>query len=541
MSNYSDGDNQFQSTQDQEVAGAEVKNLASRWTELIGIKSFLQRRCEDYAMWTLPYIFPRLYVKEIELQGALDATGAKAVNNLANKLVRTLFGQPFFRLMVKDDFVSAIEKAAQNGDQDANNVLTEIDVALAKAEKAGMGKLENTGHMTQAIMAAKGLIITGNSLLYYPPKGKVQCYSLRDYAVVRDLSGNVIELMMVDKKCLYTFHKDVKDKLKLTKDTKYSDSNAEITIYTQVKLEDDGKFHLYQSADAVDLEAEGTWPREDLPWIPLTWNLIRGEDYGRGLVEDYAGAFHALYILAQAEVDLVGIAADIKFLVDPGATCDIKEINDSESGTYHSGKETDIHVIQINKIQDMQVVEGMVTRLQNSIGAAFLLQSSTTRQAERVTAEEIRSNANELEIAHAGIYSRFADDWQYPVAVLVLKGVNIDLGKGENKVIQPVIITGLDSLSKSGELDDLHGLIGDLVMLKEIPEPILAAIDFTKFIAFCAVRRGVDYEKFVKSAAQMQSEAQQQQQAQQQQAGVEASQEFAKSAGKAAIQNPQQQ
>lgn len=516
-----------------------VSDLPSRMTELVGKKGNLMRRCEDYAMWTLPYVFPRIYVKESELQGALDSIGARAVNNLSNKLIQTLFGEQFFRLMVNSSITDKLADSAKAGDPDAGNLLSIMDTALAKAEKKAIQKLENTGHRTQAIMAAKSLIITGNGLLYYPPTGKVQSYSLRDYAVVRDLSGNVVEILMVDKKSLYTFNKEIKAKLKASKNKQYEDDKCDVTIYTQVKLEEDGKFHVYQSADEIDLEAEGSWPLEDLPWIPLTWNLIRGEDYGRGLVEDYAGAFHALYVLAQAEVDLVGIAADIKFLVDPGSTCDVKEINDSDSGTYHSGKKDDITVMQINKLSDMQIIEGMVQRLEQQIGAAFLLQSATTRNAERVTAEEIRENAKELDIANGGIYSRFADEWQYRVAVLLLKGVDIDLGQGRMKTIQPIIITGLDGLSRNGELDNLHGLIGDLVLLKELPDQLLQALDMQKFVAFCAVRRGVDYEKFLKSPQQMQAEAQAQQQQQQQEAAQGAMQQMAAGAGKAAVQQPQ--
>lgn len=516
-----------------------AKQLSSRWTELEGKKTSLVNRCYDYAMWTLPYIFPRMESKDQELQGPLDSIGARAVNHLSNKLVLTLFqpSQPFFRLTVQDDVAEELAAKAEQGDEQADELMTMLDKALAKTERAAMKELDFTHYRTEATMAAKHLIITGNALIYHPEdkKGKTQVYGVKDYAVVRDLSGTVVEIITRDKKALYTFSKEVRELLKASGKKDYENENCDITIYTKICLEDDGKYHLYQAADDYDLKAEGVWPAEDLPWITLTWNLIRGEDYGRGLVEDYAGAFHALYVLAQSEVDVVAIAADIKFLVDPASTIDVEALNNSESGSYHSGKEGDITCNQLNKAVDMQMVESMVQRLEQQIGAAFLLQSALTRDAERVTAEEIRENANELDIAHGGVYSRFAEEWQYRTAILMLKRIKIDLGNGLNKTIEPTVITGLDSLSRAGDLDNLRMFVADLGLLQAVPDDIRAVIDPFKFIQYIGIRRAVDYEKFLKSPAKVAQEQQAAQDLQNQQVQGQAAANFASAAGKEAI------
>ena len=518
----------------------EDKKLSSRWTQLEGKKTNLVNRCYDYAMWTLPYIFARTEVKDSELQGPLDSIGARAVNHLSNKLIMTLFqpSQPFFRLTVNDDVTDEINDKAKQGDQNADALITMLDKALAKAEKAAMRELDFNHYRTEATTAAKNLIITGNALIYHPEDGKskTQVYSVKDYCVCRDLSGNLVELMTRDKKALFTFDEKVQDILRKANKGKYKD-DADVTIYTSVKLNKNGKYELEQYADDYKLDSSGEWPMEDLPWIPLTWNLIRGEDYGRGLVEDYAGAFHALFVLAQSEVDVVAIAADIKFLVNPTSTIDVEALNNSESGSYHSGAEGDVTTTQVNKAVDMQMVEGMVQRLEQQIAAAFLLQSALTRDAERVTAEEIRQNANELDIAHGGVYSRFAEEWQYRTAVLMLKRIKVDLGSG--KQIDPVIITGLDSLSRAGDLDNLRLLISDLSLLEAVPEEIRAGIDPTKFIAYCAIRRGVAYDSFTKSPAQMAQEQQEAMAMQQQMQQGEAATKFAGEAAKASLNDNQ--
>lgn len=510
--------------------GHKEKKLSDRWATLNGKKGDILRRCEDYSLWTLPYIFPATGSKHTELQGAVGSVGARAVNHLSNKIVMTLFqpAQPFFRLMVASDITAELTEAAKGGDNDAKEVLENLDKILANAEKDAMRELDYNKYRTEATNIAKNLIITGNALIYHPEDGsRVQSYNLRDYCVVRDLSGIVIEIVTRDTKDLYTFAPEVQKVLKDAKGSKkkYDKDNCQVTLYTQLKLEDDGKFHLRQAADDIDLDSQAAWPKEDMPWIPLTWNLVRGEDYGRGLVEDYAGTFHALFVLNNALVDAVGIASDIKFLVNPASVLDVKALNEAESGTYHSGKEGDITTVQLDKQIDLAIVESAVERFTREIAQAFLLNSATTRDAERVTAEEIRLVANELELSHGGIYSRFAEEWQFPTARLMLRRVDINIGKG--RTVYPQIITGLDSLSRAGDLDNLRLWISDLTMLDAVPEDIRAVIDPFRFAEFSGIRRGVDYAKILKTPEQVQGEAQQAKQDQAEQIQAEAAPKIA--------------
>ena len=60
---------------------------------------------------------------------------------------------------------------------------------------------------------------------------------------------------------------------------------------------------------------------------------------------------------------------------------------------------------------------------------AFMLSTATTRQAERVTAEEkSRCRLQELETSHGGIYSKLADEWQTPLAHIILNMEGISPG-----------------------------------------------------------------------------------------------------------------
>src|SRR5690606_39758807 len=54
------------------------------------------------------------------------------------------------------------------------------------------------------------------------------------------------------------------------------------TTLFRSRLMDNGKYKARQQAECVDLTTGNIeWPKRILPYIPLTWNLVRGEDYGR--------------------------------------------------------------------------------------------------------------------------------------------------------------------------------------------------------------------------------------------------------------------
>lgn len=488
--------------------------LDQRWTALDLRKGDMHTRNEKYARWTLPYLYPAEHTSAQELDTDKDSIGARAVNHLSNRVVDIMFpaSRPFLRL--------ELDEAVQDELKAAGVPLEEVDKTLIKAEKRTVRDLDSMGHRNIATLAVKYGIVTGNGLMYYPEgKGhKAQVYNTRDYCVVRDVSGLIIEIMTRDCKVYETLSADVQAKLTASDKHKKYKNDSKVNLYTSVVLDEKTKkFKVRQAADKVELNmADNQYTREDLPWIPLTWNLVRGEDYGRGMVEDYRGAFGAISVLSQALLEGVVAAAELKFLVSPSSAIDIKHLNASANGTYHTGRDGDIVTVKSDKHLDMQAVSQTIEGYSRQISQAFLLNSGTTRDAERVTAEEIRADARELETSFGGIYSRFTEDWQKPVAVLLLKRQDIKLG---TDTIYPTIVTGLDTLSRLGDLDNYRLFMQDLSLVAALPEHLQAVLDIQGLMIFVGNNRGLDYSKFVKSrevvAAEQEAAAKQQQQLQQ--------------------------
>jgi hypothetical protein len=470
-------------------------------------------RCEVYAGWTIPSVFPVAEINDsTEQQGDYQSVGAQAVTNLSNKIMMALFqpSKPFFRINLSNE-----ERNKVMGESGLTSA--QVDAALAEAEREAMRELEAINARVVMNDVMQQLIITGNTVLYMPDDGdrKLQSYSLRDFAIKRDLRGNMIKLIIREVKQVLA----LPDELAATARAHGYNDKDEVSIYTGVCRYDDEKYVVWQELESVAYAHTnvGKYTKDTLPWLPLTWNLVRNNDYGSGLVETYAGDFHTLSTLAETILDFTTVVTDVKFLVNPAGMTDPKVLNQAKSGSYVHGLETDIFVLTANVTDATNFLTNQFESVSRRIGAGFLLNTLVTRQAERVTAEEIKMQAHELESSLGGVYSRLASELQIPLAKRLLKKLNKAFAN-----VKPVIVTGLESLSRNSELDNLRAFFQDLISLADVPQQVSARIDYNNLIATLGAGHGVAFEKFLKDEKTAQADMAKAAQAQAQAAGMEA-------------------
>ncbi len=476
--------------------------LAALFTKLHAEKGSLLDKCERYAGWTLPHLFPSNTGSpdQEEYQGDYQSIGARGTNHLANKLTLALFAptRPFFRIDPDDAFV---KEAEQRGYDESS-----LRSAFSKAERKAMKKMMHKGLRVAAPYAEKLLIVTGNALLYKPvvDDAKIQIYNLRDYCVVRDLSANLLDLVTQDRKVLSTLPIEMA-RLVREEDPELCD-DSDVILYTRVRFHE-GKFHVFQAVNDIPYQAGyATYAKNACPWIPMVWNLPRGANYGTGLIEEFSGDFHAMSTLTEAMVLGASIAADIKFLVDPTGSTDYRQLNEAASGAYVPGRPDEIQTLTVDKSQDWSTVLQILQSYERRLGQAFLLNSAVTRDAERVTAEEIRAQATELETSLGGVYSRQAEDLQQPLAYLFLEEVDFSLGDGTK--LQPLVLTGLDALSRGSEAEQLLLVLNDLALIAQLPEQVTGRLELNPVITTLFTARGLDKDSYVKPEDQYQQEQQ---------------------------------
>ena len=108
------------------------------------------------------------------------------------------------------------------------------------------------------------------------------------------------------------------------------------------------------------------------------------------------------------------------FLVRPNANTE-NRIAEAENGAVITGQPDDVRVLQTEKRADMQVSLQAITRIEERLSFDFLLNSAIQRKAERVTAEEIRYMAQELETALGGVYSILSQEMQLPIVNILMQ------------------------------------------------------------------------------------------------------------------------
>ena len=149
-----------------------------------------------------------------------------------------------------------------------------------------------------------------------------------------------------------------------------------------------------------------------------------------------------------------------------------------------------------------------------------MLRESVQRDAERVTAEEIRYMATELDEAQGGIYSILAQEWQLPLVHLVTKDMTTKklLPQLPKELVTPVITTGLDALGRSNDLVKLDNMVERVFTL----DPQLADkyINMGEYLRRRGSALKVETDGLLKSEEQVMAQQQAEQQAQMMQQGL---------------------
>lgn len=494
-----------------------MKNKADAvWSELANKRRTFMGRLEKYAGWTLPRLLTPGGFDPLteDLRHDWQAVGAQSVNHVVNKMVLSLFApsRPFMRLEADPQW-----KAAQlaQGLEEAM-----IDDALATAEQRAVKELDRRGDVRSKLyVTLSNLVALGNALVYLPPKNDedVRCFSIRTFAVRRTGSGKVKTLVTKEEFLFDELEVKVQDTLLALK--KHYKPDTKVAFYRLIQRNRIGGYEMTQwvDGDVLPKEYNGAWSEDDMPYRVLTWNLKDGSDYGTGLVEDYAGDFAALSALSEAQIKGAILASEFRWLVNPSGMTKPEDLEDSENGAAIPGLKDDISLVTTSKGNDIAQVQSVAADYIQRIGRGFLLGSTVTRQAERVTAEEIRMQATELETSFGGTYSRVAVDMQLPVARWLLKSIDLSL---KNTKLELSIITGLDALSRSGDLDNLRAAIADLSGLQALGQ-VAGQLNINALVSTIFAGHGLSASKYVKSPQQAQAD-QQAQQAQERQAEIDA-------------------
>ena len=443
------------------------KTLASEYKNMEQDREPYLTKAKEAARYTIPSLLKDKHngsqVQTYEQPN--QSIGADGVNNLAAKVTLAMLppNQPFFKFHID---AADLKKIATEAGQNPDTFETEVNRGLAMTEQLLVDFNEKNGDRICLGEAMKHLYIAGNVFLVHVPKIGLKYYPLNRFVVRRDYCGNVLKAITTETIGFYALPKEIQgavlEQLKIKEKTEEVKKleEKELTLYTCYRRRDK-HWITYQEVEGIEIpRSEGKYPEEACPFMALRYTRIDGESYGRGLIEEYIGDISYLDVLSKSIKEASLAAAKCIALVNPQGQTNIKQLAKTKNGGFCAGKADDVTMLQANKYYDLKTAKEEKDGLERRLNRIFIMKAAIQRDAERVTAEEIREMARDLEEALGNHYSIMSKEFQ--LAYIRIGFFHLRKEKKNqlpdlirDKSVKLTVTTGLEALGRGSDLNKL--------------------------------------------------------------------------------------
>ena len=484
----------------------------SRYDYLSSDRSQFLTEAEDAGKLTLPYLIRGHEETSHGMKQVYtpwQSVGAKGVVALASKLSLSLVPPQtsFFKLQLDE---------SQLGEQFPPEVKSELDLSFAKIERTILEAIAASDDRVVIHQALQHLVVAGNALIFMD-KESLKLFPLNRYVIERDGNGNVIEIVTkesINKKLIekYLPDEEYEEEDVLMPDESVVDSaksgREECEVYTHV-VRDNNRFIWHQ--EVFDKVLEGSYgkaPIDANPWLPLRFNTVDGEAYGRGRVGQFIGDLKSLEALSQALVEGSAAAAKVVFTVSPSSTTTPQTLASAGNGAIVQGRPDDIGVVQVGKTADFQTAYQLMATLEKRLNEAFLILS--VRDSERTTAQEVQMTQLELEQQLGGLFGLLTVEFLVPY---LNRKLNVFQKTGEipkipKGMVKPTIVAGINSIGRSQDVQALTSFLQTIAQTMG-PQAIEQYINPEEVVKRLAAAQGIDVLNLVRSLQEIQQEKQQ--------------------------------
>ena len=413
------------------------------YSEIESDRNQYENRAKKIAELTLPYV-----IREDSDSGTtamVDSTsqsyGGRLVNTLKAKMGMALLppSTSSFKYVPKPEELAALTEGSQDNKAKVYELLS-ANIATVNAE------IELQQIRTSLFEIITQLLIVGSVLVEKKPKKGVSIHPLQSFVVTLNEQGMPVQMCFVESL------------KRLPEGIEVAEEQDEYKLYTMATLStEDESWIVKQEINQEIVGDEQTYKDYDaLPFRYLGWTWLVGDQFHRPYAEDYYQDLNQLDKLARLLTDGAIISAKmLLFVNERGGRTRKDDVADSKNGDVVDGVADDVTALQVQKNFDFQMPMEREQNLKKELASAFLMNESVTRDAERVTAQEIQFMAKELESSSlSGIYSKLSLLW----SKWIVKQVMVELGI-KFEVIEVEILTGLDALGRSQEAQSLDALV----------------------------------------------------------------------------------
>lgn len=423
-----------------------------RYTALAVARLPFLTRAREAAALTIPGLIPpEGHNGSSTLPQPNQGLGARLVVHLASYFTTALLppGRKLFRLDVSPEVL------LKNGQVTAP---PDTEQKLALAEKIPHGEIAKRGWQAPTNLSLQHLIVGGSVLEQMLPNNSLVVHPLDRHVVVRDPSGELIEFIVEQKLDAASLPESLKGIV--PQQDNATPGQKVLTLYTWGVF-DGAVWKVHQELEEERVPgSDGTYRAGNLPFFALRWSIVAGESYGRSKVEEHIADLITYDGLSKSMRDGGAMASRNITMIRPNATAGLnlrRKLAAANNGEYVVGNPEDVQMLQFNNVNGLQVVQVELETLRRELGAAFMLTSSITRNAERVTAEEIRRVGQELDSVQGGAFSMLSGTMLRARVdrLLIQMRAAGQMPSWPDGMIDPTILTGLEAMGREAETSNV--------------------------------------------------------------------------------------
>ncbi len=476
------------------------ERIEDRWNDLDGGRNSHLMRARTNAALTIPKALPpEGLTSEMELPNPYSSLAGRGVTQMASKILSALIplnDQPFFQFQVKD----GVEPDAET-------------YSLLEAMSYQVYDRIRQGNLRDAVyQCLQSLIITGDALLYMYNDFTFGVYRVDNYVVVRDFDGTLREAI-----CIHVQPIDPNDPQddylangNVSADS-YRDLNQFIEYHRYVRNDEKDGYDFAKFGTDGKVKDEGFY--KNCPLLALRWNEVCGEHYGRSHVEDNFGDIQTLEAYTTSMIESTAAASTFFMGIDPTGVTELTDLAASQNGDWVAARQQDVYCVSPASTLKPQIdsIMNAIQFMTGQVAKAFLMEAGGVRQAERVTATEIRMMGQELETVLGGAFSAIARNLFGPI---VRRAVQLMIEKEEldprlaaefsdEGMLSLDIVTGLQALSRDQDLNKLMQL-GEVV--RNLPPQAVETFNWSAYTQSIIASMGFDTRNWVRSEEDIKAE-----------------------------------
>jgi len=473
-----------------------MSTLAERFRVLDGLRTSKLDRARYCSSLTVPSILPpENWTEQDQLPQPYSSVAARGVTAMASRMLSALLplnDSPFFRFDVSSGAQPELE---------VYSYLSNLSYQVYS--KLSSGNLRETIYQV-----LQHLIVIGDVMILMEDDLNLRIIRLDRFVVRRNVYGDVEEVLYKE----YESVPDERDNSDVFTTSLDMDSRSGYkALYTQLKKTEEGwTSRTEDSEGSVTNSGSYTVPNFTI----LRWSAIPGENYGRSHCEDLIGDIKALEGFTEGLINGITASSIFWMAVDPTGMAEVDDINGTPTGGWIGARPNEVHVVSPAATMNPQIGQTQtgVDILRRELGRAFLLDSASLPNKDRVTATAVRMLGQELENVLGGAFSAIARDLMVP---LVSRTVFLMINEGEvdnrlegmfskeGGLLNVEIVTGLQALSRESDLQKLMQM-GEMV--RNLPEPAAMMFRWDEYGKALITALGFNSSIWVKSEEEVKQE-----------------------------------